>query len=528
MKSYWKQLDLRIQIVFTLSVLSFFYAFWQHFTSDILPIHECRKSDSLTQAIQYMRGATFLEPQTNWISPSGNRNAAAEFPIIYYLLGQIWKITGYKLWIAKLLSLSVLIASITSLHQLLFWYFNSKNKALLFAAIIFSAPVLVYYTDTVMPNVYSFSFFLLAVSACFAYLQNRNRGSYLLFTLFLALAILIKVTALIAVLAFIGALFFHVLFARSWKPYLTDHRFYWLSASTLTALLVTFIWYKYAIWYNAFYGATIFSTTIRPVWEVSLEEQMRIIKLVLTEHIKELYHQMVLVPLVILAFWSLFKKDIPAFLRWLIVISFLGLMAYFILWFWVFDVHDYYFIEILFIPLVLISIYMKYAPLFVPAAKWRRWIAIVGLLLIFLNTISYTQVAAGHQNIIVKNTPFISSFIKGNWGWFYFNHQDHLGQLQEQKARIQKEILTTDTVLCFSDPYPNVHLTAIERIGYTNYNLNRDLPFAPQIQSLIQKGASKLLVFKSENTHPDIQGFLLDLSYEQGNIQIFDLKRYKH
>jgi hypothetical protein len=83
-------------------------------------------------------------------------------------------------------------------------------------------------------------------------------------------------------------------------------------------------------------------------------------------------------------------------------------------------------------------------------------------------------------------------------------------------------------VLCFSDPYPNVHLTAIERIGYTNYNLNRDLPFAPQIQSLIQKGASKLLVFKSENTHPDIQGFLLDLRYEQANIQIFDLKRYKH
>ncbi|MCE2686140.1 MAG: hypothetical protein LW839_04780, partial [Cryomorphaceae bacterium] len=114
MKSYWKPLDLRIQIVFTLLVLSFFYAFWQHFTSDILPIHECRKSDSLTQAIQYMRGATFLEPQTNWISPSGNRNAAAEFPIIYYFLGQIWKITGYKLWIAKLLSLSVLSASITS------------------------------------------------------------------------------------------------------------------------------------------------------------------------------------------------------------------------------------------------------------------------------------------------------------------------------------------------------------------------------------------------------------------------------
>lgn len=528
MKSFWKQLDLRIQIVLTLSVLSIFYAFWQHFTSDMLPIHECRKSDSLTQAIQYMRGATFLEPQTNWIAPSGNRNAAAEFPIIYYILGQIWKITGYKLWIAKLLSLSILLTAITSLHRLLFWFFNSKNKALLLAAIIFSAPVLVYYTDTVMPNVYSFSSFLLAASTCFAYLQNRNRKNYILFTLFLALAILIKVTALIAVLAFVGALFFHVLFAKSWKQYLADKRFYWLSLSGLAALFATFVWYKYAIWYNTFYGATVFSTTIRPIWEVSAAEQIRIIKLVLTEHIKEMYHQLILVPLVFLAFWSLFKKEVPAYLRWLIVISFVGAFAYFILWFWVFDVHDYYFIELLFVPLILLAIYMKYGPLFVASAKWRQRITTVGLLVIFFNAISFTQIAAGNQNIIIKNTPFISSFIKGNWGWFYFHHQDHLGQLQAQKRAIQKHVLPTDTVLCFSDPYPNVHLTAIERIGYTNYNLSRDLPFAPQIQNLIQKGASKLLIFKSENTHPEIQGFLVDLSYEQGNIQLFDLKRFKH
>jgi hypothetical protein len=212
MKSFWKQLDLRIQIVLTLSVLSILYAFWQHFSSDILPIHECRKSDSLTQAVQYMRGAAFLEPQTNWISPSGNRNAAAEFPIIYYFLGQIWKLTGYQLWISKLLSLAILTTAITSLHRLLFWFFGTKQKALLFAAIIFSAPVLIYYSDTVMPNVYSFSFFLLATSACFAYLQDRNWKNYLFFTLFLALAILIKVTALIAVLAFVGALFFQDFF----------------------------------------------------------------------------------------------------------------------------------------------------------------------------------------------------------------------------------------------------------------------------------------------------------------------------
>mgnify|MGYP000010454898 CR=1 FL=1 len=527
MKSFWKQLDLRLQIILTLSVLSILYAFWQHFTSDILPIHECRKSDSLTQAIQYMRGVNFFEPQTNYISPSGNRNAAAEFPIIYYLLGQIWKVTGYQLWISKLMSLAILVTAITSLHRLLFWFFGTKQKALLFSAIIFSAPVLIYYSDTVLPNVYSFSFLLLATSACFAYLQHRNWKNFLSFSLFLSLAILIKVTALIAVLAFVGALFFHVLFTNSWKQYLTDKRFYWLSLSGILALLASLLWYRYAIWYNAFYESTIFSTTIRPIWEVSLEEQIRIVNLVITEHVKELYHQLILIPLTIMAFWALFKKQIPTYLRWLIVISFIGLFSYFILWFWVFDVHDYYLIEILFIPLILVAIYMKYGFLFVPSKRWRNGIAAFGLVLIFLNTISYTQVAAGHQNIIVKNTPLTSSFIRGNWGWFYFNHGETLGQLQAQKQMIQRFISPSDTVFCFSDPYPNVHLTAIDRIGYSNYSLFRDQPFVPQIHGLINQGASKLLVLKQDTAHVDIKPFLVHQLYASGNVLIYDLRPFR-
>ncbi len=527
MKSFWKQLDLRLQIILTLSVLSILYAFWQHFTSDILPIHECRKSDSLTQAIQYMRGANFLEPQTNYISPSGNRNAAAEFPIIYYLLGQIWKITGYQLWISKLMSLAILVTAITSLHRLLFWFFGTKQKALLFSAIIFSAPVLIYYSDTVLPNVYSFSFLLLATSACFAYLQHRNWKNFLSFSLFLSLAILIKVTALIAVLAFVGALFFHVLFTNSWKQYLTDKRFYWLSLSGILALLASLLWYRYAIWYNAFYESTIFSTTIRPIWEVSLEEQIRIVNLVLTEHVKELYHQLILIPLTIIAFWALFKKQIPTYLRWLIVISFIGLFSYFILWFWVFDFHDYYLIEILFVPLILMAIYMKYGFLFVPSKRWRKRIGLLGLLLIFLNAISYTQVVAGNHNVIVKHTPLSSFFLKDIRTWFYFNHGETLGQLQAQKQMIQRFISPSDTVFCFSDPYPNVHLTAIDRIGYSNYSLFRDQPFVPQIHGLINQGASKLLVLKQDTAHVDIKPFLVHQLYASGNVLIYDLRPFR-
>jgi 4-amino-4-deoxy-L-arabinose transferase-like glycosyltransferase len=234
MKVFEYKIDLKWRILGLLLLLSFLYAFWQHFSADILPIHECRKSDSLTQAIQYMRGAAFLEPQTNWISPMGNRHAAAEFPIVYYIIGQIWKLTGYQLWLSKLFSLGLLMTAIISLRYFLLWFFESKQKVLVFSGIIFSAPVLIYYADTVLPNIYAFSFLLFAISACFSYLQTKSKWSYLSFTIFLSLAILIKVTALIAVLAFLGALFFSILLTNTWKSYFSDRRVYWLGLSAVS------------------------------------------------------------------------------------------------------------------------------------------------------------------------------------------------------------------------------------------------------------------------------------------------------
>jgi hypothetical protein len=358
-------------------------------------------------------------------------------------------------------------------------------------------------------------------------LQKKRKWSYLSFTIFLSLAILIKVTALIAVLAFLGALFFSILLTNTWKSYFSDRRVYWLGLSVLIALLSSFMWYTYAIRYNTAHGSTIFSTTIRPIWEVNTEEQMRIIKLVVIEHLKEMYHQLILVPLVLMGFWALFKKEIPLYLRLLIVISFIGTIAYFILWFWVFDVHDYYFIEILFVPLILMVIYMKYTASFIAAAHWQKRIAYVGLTLIFLNAVSYTQVAAGNQNIIVKNTPLTSSFIRGNWGWFYFNQDETLGQIQAQREEIKYLIGSSDTVFCFSDPYPNVHLTAIDRIGYSNYSLYRDQPFVPQIQSLIEKGASKLLILQQDTAHVDIKPFLKHLLYKHKHVQLYDLRPFR-
>jgi len=511
-----------------LIALSVFYGYWQHLFSDILPIHECRKSDSLTQAIQYFKGASFFEPQTNWISEKGNRNAAAEFPLIYFILGQIWKLTGYHLWIAKVFSIGLLWTSILSLLPLLNRMFKSENKSLVFVGVLFSFPVLYYYTDTLLPNVFSFSFLLLASAQLYRYWEQHKISSLILFCSFLCLAALIKITALIAVLAFFGAFTTSQLMKGQLLQRLRTRKVQWMYGALLLTLVASYLWYRYAINYNFEHGSTIFSTTIRPFWEVSVEERWRILKLVLLEHSREIV-PLVGWPIVIIIYlWLLLSRKVSLFTKHLLLFSTVGITAYFILWFWVFEVHDYYFIELLFLPMILLAFYLKYNPKWSLLASFQKPVEYVLLVLIFLNTLTFTEITAGKQNVVAKNSPFISSFIKGNWSWFYSYHNENLMQLQVQKSEIQKLIGSNDTVFCFSDPYANVHLTALDRIGYTNYNLNRTIAFQPQIQKLIQKGASKLVVLKQDIENEGIKPFLGHLCYQKKNVSIYDLKPYRN
>lgn len=518
---------LKLKAVILLLILSVVYGCWQHFFAEILPIHECRKSDSLTQAVQYFKGASFLEPKTNWISPSANQNAAAEFPLMYYLIALIWKFTGYHLWVAKLFSMGLLVTAILAALPFIEFIFKSATKTLVFIGFLFSFPVLLYYSDTLLPNVFSFSFLLIAGAFAFRYWQSEKFGVWVCFVVFLSLALLLKITALIAVLALYGAYTSERLFSKKLRMSLQTQKVRMMYGAFLIALGFTFIWYRYAIQYNTQNGSTIFSTTIRPIWEVSIAERWRIAKLVFFEHSRELFPLITWPVFISIYFWLLWSKHTSTYVKHFLWMGTLGLAAYLILWFWVFEVHDYYFIELLFFPLFLFGAYLYYRPEWPFFKRLKKPLEIIFLALIFLNTLSFTQVAAGNQNVIVKNTPFISSFIKGNWGWFYFNHQETLGQLQAQKKAIQKIVRSTDTVFCFSDPYANVHLTAIDRIGYTNYSLDRNTAFVPQIQKLVQNGASKLLVLKQDVQHPDLQSFLAHPLYQSGNVQIYDLTPYR-
>jgi len=456
----------------------------------------------------------------------GQQEAAAEFPIIYYVIGQIWRLVGYHLWIAKLFSISYLLLAIIAFRQVLLSYFYSEKLTLIFSGIIFSSPVLIYYADTLLPDVFSFASLLLSASYFYRYVQTYKLRHWLVFTIFLAIAVLIKITALVAVLSFVGAFFFYSLHQAN-RAHWQDRRMWFGYLGLFLVLVLTIWWYRYAIAYNTKHHSHIFSTTIRPIWEVNVAERWRILGIIGREHLKEIMHPLLLMLLLLVLVVQLAKGKVPLFFRYWLLVALVGLSAYFILWFWVFEVHDYYFIEALFFPLTIVAIVIKNYSEFLLDQKVGKWIFGAGLTFVFLNTVSFTQVAAGNQNILVKNTFLTSKLVKGNWGWFYFNHQEGLQQIQQQSAAIQQVIEPNDTVFCFSDPYPNVHLSTIDRIGFSGYGYRRYISDSLMIRRWIQMGADKLLILQADTANPLIKPFLTQRLYQKNKVFIYDLQPFR-
>jgi hypothetical protein len=522
------KLSIHVKTGSLLIALFLIYGLSIHFFDGVLPIHEWRKTDSLSIAWNYYKGASFWEPQTNFISSWGNRYAAAEFPIIYYLVGMSWKIFGYYEWIAKLISFSTLFGSFILFSHVVNHFFQNQLKSLIFIGIIFSSPVLLFYADSLLPNVFSFAFLLYSIYFLFKFITKQKKYGLVFFTFFLSLAILIKVTVLIVILTFSGGALFYYFFNNRAALIKNLTLVFILAGCLVFAFIVTYLWYAYALSYNEKHHSILFSTSIRPIWEVDAQKRKEIWSIIWKYQFNMLYHSLILVPSILYVVYLAIKRKISMIFIWLLGLGFLGLLSYFMLWFCVFDVHDYYLIEALFYPLIILFICIYYFEnVFTDSRTLNNATRILFISLIFLHAVSYTQIANGKSNIITKNTFLVSRNVGGNWNYFFKKHRNELKKLQDQKLEIQKIIQKEDTVLCMNDYSPNTQLYTIERLGYSNFNFHETAITQQQVQDLINKGGDYMLVIGNEKLNSAFSYFAVNKVYENNPIYIFDLKSFK-
>ena len=488
---------------------------------EIIPIHEWRKADSLVFALNYVESNQFFQPHTNFILPNGNTNAAAEFPLIYFLIGKIWYFFGYHIFLAKSFSLTLIFTGLVHFALLINDFFKSHWKTLTLVFLIYTSPILVTYADSCLPNISSFSFLLMSSYYLRKYWVTSSRRMLLIFTICLSLTLLFKITSLMAVATCVMGFLTYVWLNRSdWN--LNKSRVFYLFLSFSMALIFAMCWYMYAIRYNNAYGSNIFSTTIKPFWDFTPEQRSLVWEAIWKKQLPMYHHSLLLILSISCYLYLSVRGKITPIIHVMMATGLFAMVAYFILWFCVFDVHDYYLIELLFLSIILFYVLIKELVPTNPSGLFRGLIALF-LAVVCLKSSVLISACFGINHTTSKFSSYVvKKELLDDKAYFHWFHENHLLQLQKSASQLDRVLDKNDRVLCLSDDSPNIHLFTIKRKGFTGMRIDPSNRTG-SINACIKQGATHLLILGRDKWDDTIAQFAKNRLYKVNNVELFSL-----
>jgi hypothetical protein len=207
--------------------------------------------------------------------------------------------------------------------------------------------------------------------------------------------------------------------------------------------------------YNAEHHAIYFLNNTRPIWNYDWP----FIRQTLLMSLRLGWPAFTSAGFYLLSFWGLYWiiiywKSVFYWLRCLLVFTALGCVAYILLWFRMLREHDYYFICLLVMPILLFwcGLWMR-----VPLAKPRQ--LVLGLALCFL-------LSAWHNGLIMSKRLHLA-----------FHPASLLNLPPDAFFPTQESppLPLSAKVLCPHDPSPNIALFALQRYGWTAYNFGESI-----------------------------------------------------
>lgn len=510
----------------------FFFVFAASYYDSVLiqpPLnnHTWRQSDCLSLTRYYARGASFLEPEMN--NQLGDYyssgKTAGEFPILYYSIGQIWKVTGESFFVYRLFYLVILFFGIYAFYRSLRIIFNDNWWALVLAGLLFTAPVLIVYGVSFLTDAPAFCFVLIALYFLLRYHLEQTKKAFLLAMLFFALAGLIKVSSLIA---FVFLLFIFLLEAVKVKTLGTKKVFRhtkleWIGFAAVLVILLS--WYRYAAYYNEIHNFKYTFNNIYPLWDPEEGGIAKLWETIVHFSSYVFFSRPVIFLLGILLIVQLFLiKKMPLFAYLAMLIVTIGAGCYVLLWGPLLGVHDYYFVSLLILlPAILLPavwfVKNRFPKVF--SSYWTKGVIVLFLAYNFVYALSLTKLktmALEGDFAIVGNDTFVSEMRWLNWNTITQTKRfDHLKPIM-----LNHHIGPEDRVIYLNDPSFNVSLYALDRKGWTNYE---ELNSPEDFHLLIRKGAKFLFIPTPElKKEPYLQPFIHDSIAEFEGITIYRLQ----
>lgn len=454
-------------------VLCFLYGYHKMYNQRPYSIHQWRQTDCASFAKNYYEeGMHFFQPGIHW-QGSIEGKAVSEFPLINYTVACLWKIFGEHESLYRLTVLGIYMVAMLFLFAMMHAVSGSFIYGYFATSLITTSPVLAYYSFSFLADVPALSFAIISLSLFVFFMrQPQRKWMFVAAVAFGTLATLLKassatVLAIIGVISLAGLLRFsakhgnrEALFSSIWLPGL---------AFAFSAVII-YSWYHFALIYNGGNSNGVFLMETLPVWKMK-DKVIETARLLYSVQFTMYFNKGVLIALALAALWILLNLNaLPVYLRLAFIVSAGSFAAFILLFFQVFNVHDYYLITTMIFPVVIllcIGAWLKGRPYSVSRKKWQLVLGIV-----FLANVLYCSSMVRLRNLpddsLTRYNPFISNEEKNFSDWFHDHYANTLKPMESITPYLRSlGIRRSDKVISAPDPSFNITLYLMDQKGFT-------------------------------------------------------------
>ena len=163
------------------------------------------QSDCLSFTLNYMKEDRGLfTPSMHHIGETGDGKTVSDFPLVYFLIGRLWRVTGQHEFIYRGFVMLLFFTALFLLQRTLLRLFKDPFYSVAVPLILFSSPVLVYYSNNFLMNLPAFSLAIIGWFFFFRYYaDSRARDLWLAMAFFMPGGLL-KILALLSFFAILG------------------------------------------------------------------------------------------------------------------------------------------------------------------------------------------------------------------------------------------------------------------------------------------------------------------------------------
>lgn len=518
--------------LFCLLAVSFIYGYHKILFLRPQSSHQWRQSDCLSFAFNYYKGnARFSEPELLFQTERGSAKAIGEFPVIYYTVGQLWKLFGHHEFIFRLINLLIVFTGLFALFRVAEDLLLDSFWAIISVLFLFTSPILAYYSNNFLADAPAFGLALIGWYFFYNFYKKKRTLLFWISMFFFLAAGLIKISAAISFIAVLSVFFLELFqFSKNKnekifnKPLLQIIPF-------IVVILLWGLWYSYSKYYNNLNDSQYFLVSIFPIWKLDLYKIRDITDLLINSLLPQYFNSAGLNALSLLFFILLINyKKINRFLFTVTLLVSIGVLCYIILFYQAFDVHDYYLVNLLVLIPAIILTTLSFLKDNFPAWLELRWMKIgAGFILVYF--IFYcalqTKIRYTSLNVLPKYSIFFQKNALDYWNWWNWHYTGHTEAFETVAPYLRSiGIEPNDKVIVTPDPSPNSMLYLMEQKGFSNFFLN-GIPGDQRIKRCLELGAKYLIisetdVYKDESIAP----FLEDKIGTFKNIDIYSLSQF--